>query len=84
MTSRPIDYFNLLSIIDSPVAKNWMAYAIRYCSGYQFNVGGKIFSTFVSTLTKKIKKTNSDEFYDCHLLASNFNLIYLLRTKYIF
>ena len=47
----------------------------------KFNVGGKIFSTFVSTLTKKIKKTNSDEFYDCHLLASNFNLIYLLRTK---
>ena len=41
MTSRPIDYFNLLSIIDSPVAKTWMAYAIRYCSGYQFNVGGR-------------------------------------------
>ena len=41
MTSRPIDYFSLLSIIDSPVAKNWMAYAIGYCSGYQFNVGGR-------------------------------------------
>jgi len=41
MTSRPIDYFNLLSIIDSPVAKNWMAYAIRYCSGYQFKVGNR-------------------------------------------
>jgi len=41
MTSRPMDYFNLLSLVDSPVAKNWMAYAIRYCSGYQFNVGGR-------------------------------------------
>ena len=41
MTSRPIDYFNLLSLIDSPVAKNWMAYAIRYCQGYQFNVGAR-------------------------------------------
>ena len=41
MTSRPIDYFNLLNLIESPVAKNWMAYAIRYCSGYQFNVGGR-------------------------------------------
>ena len=41
MTSRPIDYFNLLSLIDSPVAKNWMAYAIRYYQGYQFNVGGR-------------------------------------------
>jgi len=39
MTSRPIDYYNLLSLIDSPVAKNWMAYVIRYCSGYQFKVG---------------------------------------------
>jgi SWI/SNF-related matrix-associated actin-dependent regulator 1 of chromatin subfamily A len=41
MTSRPIDYFNLLSLIESPVAKNWIAYAIRYCQGYQFNVGGR-------------------------------------------
>jgi len=39
MTSRPIDYYNLLSLIDSPVAKNWMAYVIRYCQGYQFKVG---------------------------------------------
>lgn len=41
MTSRPIDYFNLLSLVDSPVAKNWMAYVIRYCAGYQFKVGAK-------------------------------------------
>jgi SWI/SNF-related matrix-associated actin-dependent regulator 1 of chromatin subfamily A len=41
MTSRPMDYFNLLSLVDSPVAKNWMAYAIRYCGGYQFNAGGR-------------------------------------------
>jgi SWI/SNF-related matrix-associated actin-dependent regulator 1 of chromatin subfamily A len=41
MTSRPIDYYNLLSLVDSPVAKNWMAYGIRYCSGYQFKVGAK-------------------------------------------
>jgi SWI/SNF-related matrix-associated actin-dependent regulator 1 of chromatin subfamily A len=39
MTSRPINYFNLLSLVDSPVAKNWMAYVIRYCAGYQFRVG---------------------------------------------
>jgi SWI/SNF-related matrix-associated actin-dependent regulator 1 of chromatin subfamily A len=41
MTSRPINYYNLLNLVDSPVAHNWMAYAIRYCAGYQFNVGGK-------------------------------------------
>ena len=41
MTSRPIDYYNLLSLSDSPVAKNWMAYVIRYCAGYQFRVGAR-------------------------------------------
>jgi SWI/SNF-related matrix-associated actin-dependent regulator 1 of chromatin subfamily A len=39
MTSRPIDYFNLLSLVDSPVAKNWLAYVVRYCEGYQFKAG---------------------------------------------
>jgi SWI/SNF-related matrix-associated actin-dependent regulator 1 of chromatin subfamily A len=39
MTSRPMDYFNLLSLIDSPVSRNWMAYAVRYCAGFQFKVG---------------------------------------------
>ena len=39
MTNRPMNYFNLLSLIESPVAQNWMAYAIRYCGGYQFMAG---------------------------------------------
>ena len=39
MTSRPMNYFNLLNLIESPVAQNWMAYAIRYCQGYQFTAG---------------------------------------------
>ncbi len=39
MTSRPINYYNILNLIESPVAANWMAYAIRYCQGYQFNAG---------------------------------------------
>src|SRR6056300_1746303 len=39
MTSRPINYYNLLNLVDSPVAYNWMAYVKRYCNGYQFSVG---------------------------------------------
>ena len=39
MTSRPMNYYNLLNLIESPVAQNWMAYAIRYCQGYQFMAG---------------------------------------------
>ena len=41
MTSRPMNYFNLLSLIESPVAQNWMAYAIRYCQGYQIKAGNR-------------------------------------------
>ena len=41
MTSRPMNYYNLLNIIESPVAQNWMAYAIRYCQGYQFKAGNR-------------------------------------------
>ena len=41
MTSRPINYYNLLDLVESPVAYNWMAYVIRYCEGYQFNVGAR-------------------------------------------
>jgi len=36
MTSRPINYFNLLKIINSPVALNWQHYVRRYCKGFQF------------------------------------------------
>jgi len=39
MTSRPMNYYNLLNLIESPVSQNWVAYAIRYCQGYQFNAG---------------------------------------------
>jgi len=41
MTNRPINYYNLLYLIESPVAQNWMAYAIRYCEGYQFRAGNR-------------------------------------------
>ena len=41
MTSRPMNYYNLLSLVESPVAQNWMAYAIRYCQGYQFKAGNR-------------------------------------------
>lgn len=39
MTSRPINYFNLLKIVDSPLTLNWQSYVKRYCKGFQFKVG---------------------------------------------
>ena len=41
MTSRPINYFNLLKIVNSPLTLNWQSYVRRYCKGYQFTVGNK-------------------------------------------
>ena len=46
MTSRPINFYNLLKIVKSPLTLNWKTYVMRYCKGYQFNVGGrKIWNT---------------------------------------
>jgi len=41
MTSRPINYYNILKIVNSPIALNWQSYVKRYCGGYQFTVKGK-------------------------------------------
>ena len=41
MTSRPINYYNLLKIMNSPLTLNWKSYVMRYCKGYQFRVGGR-------------------------------------------
>lgn len=36
VANRPMDYFNLLKIIKSPIAENWKHFAIRYCDGRKF------------------------------------------------
>ena len=61
MTSRPINYFNLLKIVDSPLALNWQAYVRRYCKGYQFSVGNrKVWNTSgASNLDELRERTKS-------------------------
>lgn len=41
MTSRPINFFNLLKIANSNITLNWQSYVKRYCGGYQFTVNKK-------------------------------------------
>jgi len=41
MTSRPINYYNLLKVVNSPVASNWQHYVKRYCKGFRFKVNGR-------------------------------------------
>lgn len=36
VANRPMDYFNLLKLIKSPIADNWKHFAVRYCDGRQF------------------------------------------------
>lgn len=36
VANRPMDFFNLLKIIKSPIANNWKHYAVRYCEGRKF------------------------------------------------
>ena len=61
MTSRPINYFNLLKIVESPLSINWQSYVRRYCAGYQFRVGGrKIWNTSgASNLDELREKTKN-------------------------
>lgn len=63
MTSRPINYYNLLNLIENPVAGNWMAYVIRYCEGYQFRVGGnrKIWNTNGASNLEELRERTSKQ-----------------------
>ena len=36
ITNRPINFFNILKIIDAPLAKDWKHYVERYCDGKSF------------------------------------------------
>ena len=62
IANRPMDYYNLLSIIDSPVSNNWVHYAKRYCDGIRFKKGGKYVwvttgATNLEELSNKTKRT---------------------------
>ena len=61
MTSRPINYYNLLKIVESPLTLNWQSYVFRYCAGYQFRVGnGKVWnSSGASNLDELREKTKN-------------------------
>ena len=62
IANRPMDYYNLLSIISSPVANNWVHFAKRYCEGRRFKKGGRYIwltdgSSNLDELAVKTKRT---------------------------
>lgn len=36
VANRPMDFFNLLKLINAPIAQNWMYFANRYCDANKF------------------------------------------------
>jgi SWI/SNF-related matrix-associated actin-dependent regulator 1 of chromatin subfamily A len=52
VANRPMDFFNLLKIIKSPIADNWQHYALRYCDAK------KMFKTLKNGTRKKILITD--------------------------
>jgi hypothetical protein len=40
ITNKPVDFFNLLHLCESPIATNWMFFVRRYCAARQFNRKG--------------------------------------------
>jgi SWI/SNF-related matrix-associated actin-dependent regulator 1 of chromatin subfamily A len=39
ISNRPINYFNILKLINSPLGENWQFYVLRYCNGKQIRLG---------------------------------------------
>ena len=73
VANRPMDFFNLLKIIKSPIAENWKHYAVRYCGGKQF------FRTLKNGTKKQIWLTDGAS--NLEELASKTKNIILRRLK---
>ena len=57
ITNRPINFFNMLKIIDSPLAKDWKYYVQRYCDGKEiFNAREK--KAYTAMFLRSIGKTS--------------------------
>lgn len=73
VANRPMDFFNLLKIIKSPIAENWMYFAKRYCDGKKF------FKTLKNGKKKQIWLTDGASNLD--ELSSKTRNIILRRLK---
>lgn len=73
VANRPMDFFNLLKIIKSPIANNWKHFAVRYCDGRQF------FRTLKSGQRKQIWLTDGAS--NLEELASKTKNIIVRRLK---
>ena len=73
VANRPMDYYNLLKLIGSPIADNWKHYVLRYCDGKQ------ITTTLKNGYRKKVWLTNGAT--NLEELALKSKNVYLRRLK---
>ena len=73
VANRPMDYYNLLKLIKSPVAHDWKYFVLRYCDGKQ------ITTTQKNGKKKKVWLTNGAS--NLEELAVKTKNIYLRRLK---
>jgi SNF2 family DNA or RNA helicase len=62
ITNRPIDYYNLLSLCNHRLARNWIGFVIRYCAGKQFygKGGRKIWNTKGASYLDELRENTDD------------------------
>ncbi len=63
MTSRPINYYNLLKLVDSRVSNSWVSYVTRYCEGRQFRGpnGRKIWNVNGASNLEELRDRTQDK-----------------------
>lgn len=63
ITNKPVDFYNLLYLCESPIASNWMFYVRRYCAAKQFNRKGtkqKFWVTSGASNLDELREYSSD------------------------
>ena len=62
ITNRPMDFYNLLSLAQHRIARNWVGFVIRYCAGRQFygKGGRKIWDTKGSSNLDELREFTTD------------------------
>jgi SWI/SNF-related matrix-associated actin-dependent regulator 1 of chromatin subfamily A len=55
ITNRPINFYNILKLIDAPVSRDWKEYVERYCDGKSF-YNKKERDAYTFMYCKKVKK----------------------------
>jgi SWI/SNF-related matrix-associated actin-dependent regulator 1 of chromatin subfamily A len=75
VANRPMDFFNLLKIIKSPIANNWQYFATRYCEAR------KMFRTLKNGKRKQIWLTDGASNLDELALKTKNLIIRRLKTE---